>query len=390
MTNLPSHSRLLPVVPLCMLVGSLMAAFGVENEGGQGLARPDQPPDLHLNDIQVVGSHNSYKAPISSPLMAIVEQRSPEAARALDYSHPSLQEQLNLGLRSLEIDVYHDPEGGRYATPEGLRLVEETGNSPPAYDPQGQMQEPGFKVLHVPGIDFRSRCLTLKVCLGQIRQWSEANPNHIPLIVTMEAKDEDGNRPAFTPPLPYDSTAFEALDEAIRAVLPDNELILPDDVRGDFDSLEAAVLSAGWPPLEGMRGKVMFVLDEGGRKLDAYRAGHPSLRGRVLFVSAAPGTPEAAFHIINDPLAQGDSIRTLVRKGYMVRTRADANTQEARTGSTRRREAAFASGAQVVTTDYYRPDPDFGTGYAVSIPSGVARCNSISAPSGCRPDMLGE
>ena len=32
-------------------------------------------------------------------------------------------------------------------------------------------------------------------------------------------------------------------------------------------------------------------------------------------------------------------------------------------GTTHRRQAAFASGAQVITTDYYRPDPEFETGY---------------------------
>jgi hypothetical protein len=37
---------------------------------------------------------------------------------------------------------------------------------------------------------------------------------------------------------------------------------------------------------------------------------------------------------------------------------------------TRRREAAFASGAQFVSTDYLRPDPRFST-YSVAMPGGV-------------------
>ena len=44
----------------------------------------------------------------------------------------------------------------------------------------------------------------------------------------------------------------------------------------------------------------IFILDELGPKLQAYIAGHPSLRGRLLFADAAPGTPEAAIHIMND------------------------------------------------------------------------------------------
>ena len=53
----------------------------------------------------------------------------------------------------------------------------------------------------------------------------------------------------------------------------------------------------------------------------------------------------------------------------VVRTRADADTVEARTGETARREAAFASGAQYVSTDYMKPDLRFGP-YQVVLPGG--------------------
>lgn len=103
-----------------------------------------------------------------------------------------------------------------------------------------------------------------------------------------------------------------------------------------------------------------------------------------MFANAEEGTPAAAFRIVNDPIAQGDAIQRLVQQGYMVRTRADANTVEARRGETRRRDAAFASGAHVVTTDYYRPDPSFGTGYEVALPGGAPmRCNPITASTAC-------
>ena len=96
----------------------------------------------------------------------------------------------------------------------------------------------------------------------------------------------------------------------------------------------------------------------------------------MLFVNAPPESDEAAFLIMNEPIAEGARIRELVAQGFLVRTRADADTREARSGETARREAAFASGAQVVSTDYYEPNPAFGTGYQVGLPGdGVARCN---------------
>jgi hypothetical protein len=43
--------------------------------------------------------------------------------------------------------------------------------------------------------------------------------------------------------------------------------------------------------------------------------------------------------------------------------------------------AALESGAQYVTTDYYRPDPVFGTGYEVKLPGGTpGRWNPLLPP----------
>jgi hypothetical protein len=357
-------------------------------EKGDGPSSADSVQALRLNDIQVLGSHNSYKAAMDTALMRMLEQESPEQARALDYAHPPLTEQLNAGLRSLELDVYYDPEGGRYADPHGLELMVQRGEAPgQPFDPEGVMASPGFKVLHVQDIDFRSTCLTLQRCLEAVRAWSEAHPRHVPIIITMNAKDDAIGRPGFTKPLPFDSTAFAALDEELRRGLGPGRLLTPDAVRGGHERLEDAVRAGQWPRLRDVRGQVMVVLDERGEVLERYRAGHPSLRGRAMFANFEEGTPEAAFRIVNDPVGQGDAIRRLVRAGYMVRTRADANTVEARSGDTRRREAAFASGAHVVTTDYYRPDPDFGTGYEVTLPGGPpVRCNPVTAPADCTRD----
>jgi hypothetical protein len=170
-------------------------------------------------------------------------------------------------------------------------------------------------------------------------------------------------------------------------------LLVPDDVRGDAPSLETAVLERGWPLLEDVRGRFLLVLDEGGAKLETYLEGHPSLEGRVLFADVEPGHPAAAVRIVNDPVERGDEIRDLVRRGYLVRTRADADTREARAGDLTRRDAAFASGAQLVSTDYYLSEQAPGTDYLVGLPRAagvrddgraiVARCNPVTAARTC-------
>ena len=57
--------------------------------------------------------------------------------------------------------------------------------------------------------------------------------------------------------------------------------------------------------------------------------------------------------------------------GYLVRTRADADTIEARKNDYGRLKAALISGAQIISTDYCVPDPKLNTGYHVQLPGGA-------------------
>jgi hypothetical protein len=148
------------------------------------------------------------------------------------------------------------------------------------------------------------------------------------------------------------------------------------------------VLERGWPRLGEARGRVLFALDNGSLRLE-YQQGRGSREGRVLFTNSSPGEDDAAFVKLNDPIGDADRIPELVRAGYLVRTRADGDTVQARSGDTTQRDAAIVSGAQFVSTDYPVPDPIFGTGYFVEIPGGSpGRCNPVNAPPGCRSDIL--
>jgi hypothetical protein len=177
---------------------------------------------------------------------------------------------------------------------------------------------------------------------------------------------------------------FDDLDKEIRSVFEPGRMIVPDDVRGRHATLEKAVLAGEWPTLESALGKVVFLLDQ--RKAGpAYLAGHSSLQGRVIFTNAEPGSPDAAFVEVNDPLEDPALIPALVRKGYLVRTRTDADTVQARTGETKQRDAALESGAQILSTDYPFDEKASWSGFSVSFPKGgIARCNPVlSLPSSC-------
>ncbi len=326
-------------------------------------------PDIDavkINQVQLIGSHNSYKQAIEPALLTMLKRADSTTIKSIEYSHIGLSDQLNRGLLNLEIDIYADTKGGKYAHPKGLDWA--VGQKP--YDTEGVMNQPGFKVFHIQDIDFRSNCPTFAACLQELKQWSDAHPNHYPVFITMNAKDEVIKRPGFTIPEKFTAPLFDQLDSVIVAGLGRRKLITPDDVRGQAQTLEAAVLAGNWPTMKAAKGKFLFVLDETGDKRATYLTGHPSLKGRTLFANAEPGTPEAAFLILNNPVADADKIQNLVRKGYIVRTRADADTKEARANDKRTFEAACRSGAQIITTDYYAPSTFFKSDYVISFDGG--------------------
>jgi hypothetical protein len=331
-------------------------------------AQAPRPGPLRINDIAVIGTHNSYKLPMPTETMARLRATDPRAADTLDYGHRPLAEQLDAGARQLEIDVSYDPRGGHYAR----------GSDDP------RLLRPGFKVLHIPGIDNASSCVLLIECLRTIRRWSDAHPRHVPILLLFNAKDERNAARGGIDALPFDAAAYDALDAEVRSVLPPAKLVTPDDVQGRYPTLRDAVLANAWPTLERARGRFLFALDEPPAKVAVYRGARRSLEGRVFFINTDEASPAAAYLTLNDPVRDGDRIRRDVAAGYLVRTRADANTREARANDTRPRDAALAGGAQYVSTDYLWPDPRFPGAYRVTQPGGVvARCNPVRRPAGC-------
>lgn len=334
-----------------------------------------------LNEIQVLGSHNSFHIQPRPAIQTLLSIFDADLAATLEYTHIPLPDQFsNQGVRQIELDIFADPVGGLY---DQRRILILTNEDPDSGIPA--MEQPGLKVLHVQDVDFETTCVTFVECLQTVKRWSDTHRGHLPIAILVELKEDEIPDPVplgFTKPLIFGASDMDDIDEEIRSIFPKNQVITPDDVRRGRATLDEAVTALGWPRLDAVRGKVLFLMDNGGAKRDLYRAGHPALEGRMLFTNSVPGDPDAAFVKLNDPF--DPDIPDVVAAGYIVRTRADADTIEARSGDTAPREAALASGAQFVSTDYPVPDPDF-TDYFVQIPGGTpGRCNPVTAPPGCR------
>ncbi|HEY1631363.1 MAG TPA: phosphatidylinositol-specific phospholipase C1-like protein [Rhizomicrobium sp.] len=350
---------------------------------GSGCEKDWLDANLHLNDILVIGTHNSYKQAIDPKIMALIAGKSQPLADSLDYSHASLSDQLDGGARAIELDVVYDPKGGLFAHPLGAAL---TGTSLPDGYAEA-MSKPGFKVLHAQDFDFRASCPVFLDCLRIVKAWSAAHPNHVPILITLNAKD-DSPLPQGTQALKFDTAAFDALDAEIASVFRNGEVITPDQVRGSYATLRQAILEHGWPTLAASRGKLLFALDEDEPKISLYRGGRKTLEGRMMFINAPEDAPDAAYLTLNEALTDTAHIAKDVRAGFLVRTRADADTAEARKNDTARRDAALASGAQYVSTDYMEPDKRFGP-YQARLPGGaIAVCNPQHGPERCSGQAL--
>lgn len=367
------------------IAASALLSLALAGRAQSGKSADDS---VRINQIQVIGTHNSYHAGLQPGVATLLSQKDPQLFATLEYKHAGLTEQLNHGVRQIELDIYADSIGGRFAHPFGPQMVAAAG-LPADPDPyaDGRMAQPGFKVLHVQDIDFVSNCQPFVACLRIVHEWSKEHPGHLPIFILVETVQRipGGNYPwtkteSFTPAL------FDALDAEIRSVFAENEMVIPDQVRGRYATLNQAIRHDAWPTLKQARGKVVFLLDQDWAG-PIYMQGHEGLCGRILFTNAVPGAPDAAFVEVNEP--DTGRISALVRQGYLVRTRSDAETAEARANSTSRRDKALASGAQIVSTDYPAFEPAQWTGYSVSLPGGIpARCNTIAVNPLCQDAPL--
>jgi len=362
--------------------------------GGTGTGGDESPvpvgdDTVRINELQALGSHNSYHVAPEGALLNWLRFGSsafPAIATALgnpedlNYTHAPLPTQLARGLRTFELDVAADPQGGKYASPLLPQLL---GLGYPNLG--ADMSRPGMKVVHIQDIDYISTCQPLLACLSQLKAFSDAHPDHLPIIINVEAKEELLPEPfSSTVPVPFTSDQFDALDAEIRSVLGDR-LITPDDVRGDQPDLRTAVTTVGWPTVAESRGKFLFFLDNGDRRT-TYLQGHPGLQGRVMFTSSGFGQADGALLKVNGP-GDGSFIRSLVEQGFMVRTRSDDAPSNP---STAQRDVALASGAQIVHTDFPRGEFQTQGGYGVEFPTRVqVRCNPV-VPGTCQPAALVE
>ena len=339
-----------------MVVCIVTAATFVVPSGAQAGTKRTKP--LRLDQIQVIGTHNSYHLPPREGLLP---------TDPVNIAQAPLDVQLGeQNVRSFELDAYDGPD---------------------------------FPVFHGLITDEKTNCPTMAACLDVVAEWSREHPEHIPILILVEPKqlptspnpDAQGAIDAVARDKGYsnwDADSLERLDEVVRDAFG-RRLLTPDEVRGSFRTLRAAILARGWPALDKVRGQVVVALNTGRALRNLFLAGHQSLEARAMFVTADERAPSAAIVKRDDP-SDVTEIRRLVRQHFIVRTRADEGGVHAKLNETERRTQAFSSGAHIISTDFPVPNPALSP-YVVAFPDGApARCNPVSARKGCKADHVEE
>ena len=299
---------------------------------------------VKYNEVAFLATHNSYQR-LATDLTK--EFQIPFKVLSLgmknfnknDFENDTLTAQFENGIRSIELDVE--------------ARVTEDGTS--------------FVVMHKPVFDSATTCFDFAMALEEIVMWSNHNPNHLPISIIIESKQDVA---------PLDNLKIfgiehtEDFDLLLKEKLGD-KLITPGDMLGEYATFKDMREDDGWMMLKDMLGKVLVILHETNMTED-YVLKDETMRTQAMFPSLLYKQRDedyACFIIDNNPK------KTVARKevfesgNYMVRTRADSYPKM----SDERYALAEQCGSQIITTDYCprsvrndQPTYSFG-GYTVKL-----------------------
>ncbi len=279
---------------------------------------------IKFNELRYIATHNSYQTEAVDEYKKIFKNLSELTFGLVSeknglFVSPTVTEQLNSGIYSLEIDI-------------------ET------FDRDGEIS---FTCMHSPTLDMTTSCYDFSLLLKEISMWSDNNPNHLPITIIIEPKG------LFLPlkDMKFFNLDYAlAFDEALRAGLGD-KLFTPADMMRNYESFGAMRDADDWCKVKDMLGKVLILLHDCD-VTEEYIETDSTLKSQAMFPMLREEDIDrdcASFLLMNDPEAALELSEKIISNGkFVVRTRADKFTSV----SQERREQAIACGAQIVSTDY--------------------------------------
>lgn len=269
-----------------------------------------------INRIRTLITHNSYKKKVPDEVYNFFKFFAGEKAlTSLYYAHNTLTDQLNNGVRGVELDI-------RY-------------------------QNEKFNVYHIPLRDNGSTAPDWELALEELKIWSDNNPDHVPVSVLVEYKD-DGF--LYNPTLKKATPdAFLCFDQSIAKIMGD-KLFAPRDFMGEYQTVKEALENDNWPTYSEAKGKFVFLFHDGAYT-DMYINRDKALKTQSAFPIVDIEDYDTYAEYIayvksNDPATL--SIQGAVANNLIVRTRMDAGMEI----DAKRKALALESNAQLISTDF--------------------------------------
>lgn len=302
-----------------------------------GDLKADLENGIKFNEMSFLGTHNSYQTAaveqrkqlfkyLSNVTFGLVDEKS------ADFESQTLTDQLECGIRSFEIDIE-------------------------AFVRKGEIS---FTCMHSPNFEMSTSCYDFELAMKEIALWSDNNPDHLPITIIIEPKKTF---------VPMKNMKFfkvdyaQALDETLRACLGD-KLFTPADMLRDYESFGAMRAADDWCKVEDMLGKVVVMLHEC-KATEDYIAIDPSIKSQAMFPMLREADIErdcTSIILSNKPqelLLINEDVKA---KKIMVRTRCDKFNEI----TDERKELAFESEANIISTDYPIRTDLAADGYFVS------------------------
>jgi hypothetical protein len=272
---------------------------------------------LSVNHLQFLGTHNSYHVTPAIPF-----------SKTFIYTHDKIINQLHRGVRHFEFDSHFDRITNRWV------------------------------VYHIAIVDSSTNCGDcLCDCLGEVKKWSDQNSNHTVMVIFLEPKTIFNAHPFCTGD---DAYIFHRMESEVLSVFPLDQIIVPDQIRGNFTSLRSAVITRGWPSVESTRGKFMFVLNFWSENMHCKQ--YYENKTHPLFFMRTNGDDDNAAFVEMGSVGNNIAIKNNLKRNYFVRTGVSSSQESIKD--------CVDYGAQLLSTDIFDP----------YLPN-ITRCNPVLAPN---------
>ncbi|MEG1985906.1 MAG: phosphatidylinositol-specific phospholipase C domain-containing protein [Clostridia bacterium] len=272
--------------------------------------------NVKFNQLQYLATHNSYKTGLTSdakffynvPLFAIMGHK-------FDYYFDSITEQLNQGIRSIELDP------NKVKTKNGVEI----------------------QCIHSDLLETNSTMVNFGIGLNEIKLWMDYNSGHLPIIVMLEPKNKQS----------YDDESFTLYEKLINETFGE-KVIKPSTLLGGYSDFDAMRKADAYPTVGELRGKILFLIHDK-KYVDNY-INHGTMQTWTLLpalnfetLEKRPDLSKYTCMAISNNAKKDKNIRKLIDEGnFMVRTRLDEYSKISKTGH----DKGIEAGANILSTDY--------------------------------------